>query len=225
VSVDAIEEALWEGRPPQAHAQAVRSYVSMIRKVLGGRARGVDAEVRLCDGGYTLEVDEDGIDLVRFERLVTRARRSLAEGSAAQALGDGEQAIALVRGPPLADAADRMFSAAEIARLSELHLRAQEERGLALLELGLPEQVIADLAELADEQPHRERQVGVRIVAMYRAGRQVEALFTSHAFCQLRATDHGDAPSRGFLDVERSLLTQAADAETSDALRKLLLLD
>jgi DNA-binding SARP family transcriptional activator len=223
VSVDAIEEALWEDRPPKAQAQAIRSYVSMIRKALSGRENGADGEVRSSPGGYTLEVDEGGIDLVRFERLVTRARRLLADGSTAQALADVEHAIALVRGVPLADAADRLFAAAEIARLSELHVRAQEERGVALLELGQPEQVVTDLSELAEEHPDRERLAGVRIVAMYRAGRQVEALGTSHGFIQLLATDYRDAPSPRFRDLETALLTHAPDAETAALLRALVL--
>ena len=116
------------------------------------------------------------LDATRFERLVRDSRRAWAEGNAELALALAERALALWRGPPLADVADAPFAVAEAARLEELRLDCVEDRVAALLALGRHESVVPELERLCAEHPLRERMRERLAVALYRMGRQADAL-------------------------------------------------
>ncbi|HEY7073958.1 MAG TPA: ABC transporter substrate-binding protein, partial [Solirubrobacteraceae bacterium] len=157
VSTDRLIEGLWGERAPASAAKLVQLYVSQLRKLFGE-----EAEIVTRGRGYELRLGADQVDAARFESLV--------------ADGDAREALALWRGPALADVADEPFAAAEIRRLEELRLRATE---LAIdddLAAGRHRELIGELDALVAEHPLSERLHAQRMLALYRSGRQAEAL-------------------------------------------------
>jgi DNA-binding SARP family transcriptional activator len=150
----------------------VQAVVSRLRRALGGEA------VRLASGaaGYRLRVEPGELDLGRFERLCEDGRRALAAGSSARAAGRLRAALAEWRGPALADVAFEPFAAPEIARLEDLRAAAIEDRVEADLALGRGAELVSELEALVVREPLRERLRGQLMLALYRAGRQGEAL-------------------------------------------------
>jgi len=160
VTRDTLVDELWEDRPPERAVKTVQVYVSQLRKALG-RDR-----VKTTGGGYMLVLDEDELDLTRFERLLRAGREHLARGDAEDAVETLDAALALWRGEPRYDA----------GRLDELRATALEERAEAELALGRHAQLVADLEQLIAERPERERPRAQLMLALYRSGRQEEAL-------------------------------------------------
>jgi DNA-binding SARP family transcriptional activator len=175
VSADRLIDELWGARPPATAAKGLQVYVSQLRKAL---QNGADRDGVLVTraNGYVLVLGPDDVDVHRFERSVDAGERALAAGEldrAAQRLREG---LALWRGPPLADFTYEPFAQREIARLEELRLVALEQRIDADLALGRHAQVVGELEALVDEHPMRERVRGQLMLALYRCGRQAEAL-------------------------------------------------
>ena len=158
VSADRLAEGLWADTPPASAPKMVQLYVSRLRKVLDSDGVRIVTRGR----GYELQLpDEESVDAVRFERLLdTRPR----------------DALALWRGEALTDLVDEPFAAAEIRRLEELRLRATELAIDADLAAGRHAQVIGELDALVVQEPLRERLRAQRMLALYRAGRQADAL-------------------------------------------------
>jgi DNA-binding SARP family transcriptional activator len=186
VSTDRLFEFLWRGQPPDSAANTLQTHVSHLRRSLepGRRPRQRSRLVLTREPGYLLTVERDQIDAVRFERLVGEARLVLgsAPDKAAALL---QAALSLWRGEPLADFTFEPFAQSEITRLTELRLTALEDRIEAELALGGHGALCGELAQLAREHPLRERMSGQLMVALYRSGRQAEAL---RAYADLRAT-------------------------------------
>ena len=195
VSTDAIIDSLWGERPPETAVKSVQVYVSRLRKSLG------DDVIVTRPPGYTLEIEPDQLDLTRFERLVDEARQ-LPPAEAATSLRD---ALALWRGPPLADV-DADFAHAEIARLEELRVGALEERIDTDLALGRSAQVIAELEALVRTHPYRERLRGQLMLALYRSGRQADALDVYRETRSTLSEELGLEPSDELRDLERRIL-------------------
>jgi DNA-binding SARP family transcriptional activator/basic membrane lipoprotein Med (substrate-binding protein (PBP1-ABC) superfamily) len=170
VSDDQLIDALWDEKPPARAVSSVHAYVSRLRKVLGR-----DRIVR-SDYGYRLQLGRDELDLRRFEQLLAHGRELLQQGDAARARETLRNALGLWQGPPLADFRYEPFAAAEIRRLEELRVAALEERLEADLALGHDAELVPEFDALVREHPLRERLVGQLMVALYRAGRQAEAL-------------------------------------------------
>ncbi|GAB3947488.1 BTAD domain-containing putative transcriptional regulator [Kribbella albertanoniae] len=171
VSKDAILAGLWEGDPPRSAPANLTSYVSNLRRLMQA---GLVLETR--PGGYLLTADADAIDLLSFERLVEQGRRAQAEGQHALAVERLTQAAGYWRGPvmdglPVPDAVRP-----DIARLEDLRLTAVEECIDGRLELGQHGTLADELAVLTSRHEFRERLWGQRILALYRSGRQSEAL-------------------------------------------------
>lgn len=168
VSVERLVEGLWGEAPPPTAAKMVQQYVSQLRRLLPVNGAG---RIATHGRGYELQVDPAAVDALRFEQLVVHA----ADGNGAR--GElAREALALWRGAPLAGMLDEPFAAAEVRRLEELHLAATE---LALeddLETGHHGEAIGRLRALVDEHPLRERLRALLMLALYRAGRQAEAL-------------------------------------------------
>jgi YVTN family beta-propeller protein len=201
VSTDAVIDALWGERPPASAASSLHAYVSRLRRALGR-----DRLVR-SGHGYRLEVGPDELDFDRFQRLLEEGRERLAQADARGAADTLRAALALWSGPPLADLAYEAFAADEIRRLEELRLQALEERIDADLELGRHRQLVPELETLVREDPLRERLRGQLMLALYRSGRQVEAL---QVYRQGRAglvRDLGLEPSQELQQLERAILT------------------
>ena len=158
VSVDHLAEGLWGEQPPASAPKMVQLYVSQLRRLLGGDGTEIVTRGR----GYELRLAAGAVDAVEFERLLEHDRP--------------RDALALWHGEPLADVADEPFAAATIRRLHELRVRAAEAAIDADLEAGRDGEVIGEIEALIDEHPLRERLHAQRMLALYRAGRQAEAL-------------------------------------------------
>ena len=172
VSADSAAEALW---PRAAPAEAVRSLqvtVSRLRRSLGAAGSALETVA----SGYRLAVEPDAIDARRFEALLADARTARVEGDAAAARRLLDDGLGLWRGPALADVGYESFAQGEIARLEELRVAALEERIDARVSEGEHALVVAELEQLAAEHPSRERLVGLLMLALYRCGRQTDAL-------------------------------------------------
>src|SRR5215467_14940326 len=161
---------LWGEDSPPSAANSLQAAISRLRRVLpAGRliTRGP---------GYTLRIFPEELDVSQFEQLVSEGREALTTGDAEQAARTLRQALSLWRGPALADFRYEPFAQAEIVRLEELHLTCLEERIEADLALGLASVLVAELRRLVSEHPVRERLRSQLMLALYRDGRQTEAL-------------------------------------------------
>ena len=202
VSVDRIVECLWPGEPPDTAAHAVQVYVSQLRKALGTEVIARRAP------GYVLELDPGRVDVNRFARLADEGRQSLAAGDAAGAATALREALALWRGPALADFTYEPFAQTEIARLDELRLVALEERIAADLALGRHVELVAELEALVDSQPLRERPRAQHMLALYRSGRQADALAAYRAARDTLVEELGVEPGPRLKELEAAILRQ-----------------
>ena len=201
-----IEEA-WRGGPPRGAATTLRSYVSRLRGVLAP-----DAALVARGGGYVLGVDPGAVDAVRFERLAASGQAVLSRGEAAAAAGYFRQALGLWRGRALADVGEVEPLAREAARLEDLRLVAVEGRIEADIELGLQAEVIGELEGLAGEYPLRERLWRLLVLALYRAGRQADALAAYRRARDLLAAELGLEPGQELRRLEQAVLRQEVPA-------------
>ena len=198
VSTDRLIEALWGENPPRTAVGSLQNAVSSLRKGLD------DDALRTQPPGYLLAVDPDDVDATRFERMVRKAS-GLDPPDRAEALA---QALALWRGPALGDVADETFAATEAARLDELRLVAVEERSGADLDLGRDAELIPELEAHVSAHPLRERARGQLMLALYRAGRQAEALEAYQETRRALVDELGIDPSQELQDLERRILRQ-----------------
>jgi DNA-binding SARP family transcriptional activator len=198
VSTDRLIDELWGQRPPPTAGKIVQVYVSRLRKELG------HDRLVTRSPGYLLRVDRSELDLARFERLVGEAGRADPPSAAAKL----RLALALWRGPPLADLAYEPFAQAEIMRLEELRWAARERRIDADLAAGSHSELIGELEALIAEHPLRERLRSQLMLALYRAGRQAEALDAyRHARREL-GEQLGLEPSEDLRRLEQAILRQ-----------------
>src|SRR5215217_4845124 len=213
VPVDTITDELWAETPPPSATRSVHALVSRLRRLLedepsarnGGEG---DSGVLLTRShGYLLRVAPGELDLDRFESLLGRGRNALAAGQADMAAKTLREALAIWRGPPLAEFAFDSFAVVEIARLNELRLSALEERVDADLAAGRSAELVAELAALVATHPLRERLRGQLMLALYRSGRQAEAL---EAYRDARAAlgELGIEPGEYLRRVEKQILMQ-----------------
>jgi YVTN family beta-propeller protein len=200
-------DALWGDAPPAAARDTVKVYVGRLRKILGQNGSPHCLVTR--GGGYVLQVDPEQLDLHRFQLLASSGSRALAAGETARAARVLREALALWRGPPLADLVEEPFARTEQARLEELRLAALEQRIEADLELGRSSAVVAELLQLTAEHPYRERFHRQLMLALYRSGRQAEALEAYRALRNRLIDDHGLEPDHESQELQRAIL--AAD--------------
>src|SRR5439155_20623983 len=178
ISTDRLADQLWAGQPPLRAAGTLQAYVSRLRRVLDPDhpAPTIAGLLATRPTGYVLQVAADQIDAGRFERLAEQGRAALAAGEPAVALDRLDQALALWRGPALADLAEEPFAGPAVHRLEELRLGATEDRLEAALALGRHGSIVADLESLVASHPLRERPWGQLMLALYRSERQAESL-------------------------------------------------
>ena len=211
VSADRLIEALWGERPPPTAAKTVQVYISRLRKALNGAqagARRVDGLIVTVDHGYVLRVDPEQVDVRVFERLLDRGRDAFADGEFDAAATVLRQALGLWRGAPLADFTFDAFAAADIARLQELRLEALEIRIDADLALGRHAALVAELEALTTEHPLRERLRAARMLALYRCGREPEALELYRETRRLLVDELGMEPSPALRELHDAILRQ-----------------
>lgn len=196
VSSDRLTDELWGESPPATAAKSIQVYVSGLRKVLG------DGRLMTRTPGYVLRVEPAELDLAGFERLVGSARGA-DPPRAAQML---RSALALWRGPALGDLAYEPFAQAEVGRLEELRLAALEERIDADLACGRHAELVGELRALIPEHPLRERLRSQLMLALYRSGRQAEALEAYRQARRQLADELGLEPGDELQRLERRIL-------------------
>jgi DNA-binding SARP family transcriptional activator len=202
VPVDRIAEELWGERPPETAIKTVQVYVSRLRKVLPQDVLATRSP------GYVLGISPDELDLDRFERLVDEGRSLLARGLPADASERLRDALSLWRGPALADFAYESFAQTAIARLEEIRLAAVELRIDADLALGRHDELVGELEALVAEHPLRERLRRHLMTALYRSGRQAEALDAYRDARRTLVDELGIEPSAALQELERAILRQ-----------------
>ena len=169
VPAETLIDQVWPEEPPEKARNVIQTYVSRLRKALG------HDRIESHGRGYRLKLDPSELDAARFDSLMRDAKKALPMDPHV-AIATLEDALALWRGPALADLADQSSLLAEAARLDELRLEAQETRIEGLLAAGVQAQAIAELEVLLAGNPWRESLWGLLMLALYRAGRQEEAL-------------------------------------------------
>jgi DNA-binding SARP family transcriptional activator/pimeloyl-ACP methyl ester carboxylesterase len=214
VSTDRLVEILWDGEPPVSARNTLQSYVSHLRRSLepDRTPHRQGRTVITRDPGYLLAVDRDEIDAARFERLVLAARQLLDDAPEEAAIGL-RAALTLWRGEALEDFTFEPFAQSEITRLSELRLTALEDCIDAEISVGKHAALCGELARLVGAHPLRERLTGQQMVALYRCGRQAEAL---RAYAGLRRTlveQLGIDPSPAVVRLEQAILHQDPDLD------------
>ncbi len=221
VPVDEIVEDLWGARPPPSATKSVQALVSKLRKLLADEP---DAEAGNVNGdgilltrshGYVLTVAPGELDLDRFQSLTEEGRRALAAGRADDAAERMREALGLWRGPPLAELAYDSFAQVEIARLEELRLSALEQRIEADLALGRHHDLIPEVEALVAENPLRERLRGQLMLALYRSGRQAEALQAYQRARHTLVDELGIEPGQALQRLEQAILQQDESLDLS----------
>jgi len=226
VSSDRLIDHLWGEQPPANAAKTVQVYVSRLRKAIGA------AELQTTPGGYVLAAAGEQVDVRRFERLAREGRAQLDGDEPERAERLLSEALELWRGPPLADFAFEPFAQAEVRRLEELRSEVVADRVEARLAQGRNDAVFADLDSLVQQNPLWERPRRLLMLALYRAGRQADALELYRATRVLLRDELGLEPSPELRELEQQILRhdpalrapRAPLAERARARRGLLLL-
>ena len=214
VSVDRLVDRLWGAAPPATAGKIVQGYVSRLRKALPG---GGMLETR--PPGYCLDVSDSQTDLGRFRRLRREADAAAEAGRLQGAVVLLREALALWRGPPLADVASDLEVGGELAALAELAVTAQEERIELELALGQDARLIGELQALIAAEPLRERPRGQLMVALYRAGRQADALEVYREWRRRLAEELGLEPGPELRELERRIWPTTRRSARSASLR------
>ena len=207
VGIGELIDALWGDDPPISAAKAVRTYVSSLRRVLP------PGSIDTVGRGYRLKVDPDGVDLFVFEGLAAAGREALMAGDAHAAVESLRGALGLWRGEPLEELVDQAWGAAEATRLVEGRRNCVELLGEARLALGEAASLVGDFEAAVAAEPLRERRWAQLMLALYRAGRQAEAL---RAFQRLRghlADQLGIEPSAELRALEEAILLQKPELD------------
>jgi predicted ATPase/DNA-binding SARP family transcriptional activator len=207
VPAERLAGDLWGASPPPGAAGTLRSHLSRLRALTGPEAALVAR-----GGGYALAAGPDQLDAARFERLAAAGREALEHGEAAAAAGWFRQALGLWRGTALADVAEVEALAREGARLEELRLVAVEGRIEADIEVGLAAEAAGELAALVAEHPVRERLWRLLVLALYRCGRQADALAAYRRARAVLAEELGIEPGEELRQLEQAVLRQQVPA-------------
>ena len=211
LSYDELAEIIWDGEPPGGARAALRNYVKRLRRQLGPAG----ARIVTRDPGYALQVTPAEVDALRFAELCRRGGESARAANPAAAaavtwnlLGE---ALALWRGDPLSDVPSQALAAAEVPRLEALRMQAMEWRMDAGLAQGRHAELVGELTQLAQDHPWRERFAAQLMLALYRCGRQAEALAAYQRTRRMLVDELGVEPGRELQDLQRGILAGAPD--------------
>ena len=207
IPADRLIDELWGGVLPTDPPAALRTQVSRLRRVLGPAG----GDLITGDGGYRLHHQRHQLDATRFEDGLAES----AQANGERALEALDEALALWRGPALAEFTDRPFAQPEAVRLDELRVVARERRAGLLLSLGMAGDAAAALQAVVAEHPEREHALGLLMQALYQGGRHTEALAAFRSWRRHLAEDLGLDPSPGLLRIEQDILRHALPAPGS----------
>jgi DNA-binding SARP family transcriptional activator/tetratricopeptide (TPR) repeat protein len=202
VFVDELTEALWADDPPPSARVTVQNHVMRLRKALGTAA----ARISTQPNGYLIRVDTTELDLHRFEAHLANAREAARDGSWQSAAAEARAGLSLWRGEPLADIDSELLAVRDAPRLTEMRLQAVEIRIDADLHLARHTEVITELRQLTAAHPLRERLHGLLMLALYRDGRQAEALTAYTRARQLVVDELGTEPDALLRELQRQIL-------------------
>jgi DNA-binding SARP family transcriptional activator/DNA-binding beta-propeller fold protein YncE len=202
VSIGRLIDELWFDEPPPSAPKIVQNCVSQLRRDV------VNGSLVTRPSGYELRVGAGELDLAEFERLVGEGRSRLSLGEPAEAAAMLRSGLALWRGPPLCDCAQEPFAAREIARLEDLHVTAVMDRVGADLALGHDVNVVPELEQLLAQHPLLERLRGQLMLALYRSGRQADALDVYRDGRRVLVEELGIEPGPALKRLEQAVLTQ-----------------
>jgi DNA-binding SARP family transcriptional activator len=210
VSADRLIDELWGEDPPETARSVLQVYVANLRKVLepGRPKRAASSLLKTQPPGYLLDLAAHVFDLARFEGLADEGWAALAAGDIQTAAIELRRALELWRGPVLGDVVAELANQGVLARLEEQRLAALEQRLEADLALGRHSELVGELEGLVTAHPLRERLRGQLMVALYRCGRQAEALDVYRQTRETLAEELGIDPSRALQDLERAILAQ-----------------
>ncbi len=205
-----LVDALWGDDPPASAGNLLQGYVSGLRKVLGKEA------IETQGAGYVLRVGRDALDLQRFEELAYEGSKALERDDQDSASALLHEALALWRGPALADLADERALDPVCGRLEELRVLALERRIEAELSLGRHADVVSELEELIAEHPLRERPRGLLMTALYRSDRQADALAAYRDARRVLVDEVGIEPSGWLAELHAAILRQAPELSSAE---------
>ena len=220
VSTDRLIDDLWGEEAADGAAHTLQVYVSQLRKALRTEGSASPDALLVRQGtGYVLRVEPGAVDLQHFERIAGEGRRALGAGDPERASELLREALGLWRGPPLPEFAHEAFAQPAIARIEDLWLSVVEDRIEADLALGGHAELVGELQTLVIEHPLRERLRGYLMLALYRSGRQAEALHVYRDARQLLADELGIDPSPDLQRLERAILEQDPELEVVQAVK------
>ncbi|MFL6223548.1 MAG: BTAD domain-containing putative transcriptional regulator, partial [Actinomycetes bacterium] len=210
VSTEELIVAVWGEEPPPTVKQSLQNHVAALRKAIeAGNGAGPPRTLVTRDPGYVLQIDPERLDLHRFQRLDHEGRQALAAGDPARAADLLRRALALWRGPALADvAASADIAWPELVGVEELQVASTEARIEAELALGRHHELVAELEGLVRLHPLREHLHGQLMLALYRSGRQADALAAYRAARRVLVDELGIEPSVGLQRLEQAILAQ-----------------
>src|SRR5919201_1380358 len=208
-STDRLIDAVWGASPPASADKLLQVYISQLRKLLQ------PASIRRRGASYALELNGSSVDTIRFERLLGEGKAALRAGNPALAVSLLRRGLALWRGPAYGEFAYEEFARGEAERLEELRLAALEARFEAELVLGRHADLVPELRALAAEHPFRERLQAQAMLALYRSGRQSEALDIYRALNTRLREGLGLEPSLELRELHRRILQHDRELDTA----------
>ncbi len=212
VPMDRLAEDIWDGCPGPGAASTLVSHISLLRKLIGAE------RIANHGGSYCLGVARDELDAEAFESAGTEGRRALELGDLRRAADLFAEGLGLWRGPALADVAGASWAQGAIARLEELRLSAEESLLDARIGLGMHREVVAAAEAAVDTQPLREQRWATFMLALYRSGRQADALRTYQRLRALLGEELGLEPSTELSALEEAILRHSPELDRPDSL-------
>jgi predicted ATPase/DNA-binding SARP family transcriptional activator len=208
VSEDRLVDALWGDDPPRTATKTIHAYISRLRRALAGAAADESLSIETRPPGYRLRVGPGALDVAEVESLVAQGQEAAAAGDHSWAAVALARAWRTWRGPSLGEFAEAPFAATTAIRLDELRVVALEERIEAELNCGRHAPLVGELEALCSDHPLRERLWGQHMIALYRSGRQAEALRVYQALRTHLGEELGIEPSPGIVALEGRILAQ-----------------
>jgi DNA-binding SARP family transcriptional activator/tetratricopeptide (TPR) repeat protein len=204
VPVDELAELVWDGQPPRGQTEAARALVMRLRRQLDKRAA---ARIVTRPVSYSIELSDGELDAYRFEALTQKAGAAIRAGQWTQAVASAAEALGLWRGTPLIDIPSQLLRDRWVPHLEQLHVQALEWRIDGDLHEGRHQQLIGELGELTAQHPLREGFYGQQMLALYRSGRQAEAIAAYRRARDILAAELGVEPGPGLRGLHQRILS------------------